>query len=290
MNGILLIDKPAGLTSHDVVYQLRKRLGTTKIGHTGTLDPMATGLLVICVGRATKLVKYLFTDTKKYQATIRFGVATDTDDITGNQIDTLDVDSIDVEELKRVLESFLGDSMQIPPVASAIKINGKRAYEYVHKNLARPQMEPRPISIFSLILEDSMTKTNQFVEVSVSVSCSKGTYIRSLARDIGAKMHLPATLSNLRRIQVGNFVIEDAKRIDEVSTEMIEFINPLKHLDFPVVYVIDEYLPKIKNGAFLPTDIFESQEDSLVCDKEGNPLAIYTFDVEKNIMRLSVLL
>lgn len=290
MDGIILVDKPKGWTSHDVVSKLRKQLNTKRIGHTGTLDPMATGLLVVCLGNATKFVKYLTEHDKEYIAEITLGIRTNTDDITGEIIDTTDISPFDTAVLNTVLKSFVGTISQIPPVASAIKVNGKRAYEFIHKRQEEPIMAPRTITIHTLeLISDPVFKDHQ-CQFSIKVACSKGTYIRALARDIGQAMNVPATLSNLRRTRVGQFEEIDAAFIENLKPESIQLINPIHHLGFQEIRIDDDYLFKVANGAFLPMDIFPSSEETVVCDKTGKPLAIYTVDQEKNIMRLSVLL
>ena len=290
MDGILLIDKPEGWTSHDVVGKLRRILNIQKIGHTGTLDPLATGLLIICVGKATKYVKYLTNHVKRYLAEITLGIRTNTDDITGKVIDSQEITQLDINVLTSVLKQFVGTISQIPPVASAIKIDGKRAYEFVHNNQAEPVMTEREVSISSLELIEEPSILNGTVKFRIDVSCSKGTYIRSLARDIGIALNLPATLSELRRIEVGEFNVSDAYKLVDVLPTQVKLIDPINYLGFPKVLISDDYLFKVTNGAFLPKEIFNSLEDTIVADKTGQPLAIYSYDETRDIMRLSVLI
>ncbi len=290
MNGIVLVNKPKGITSHDVVSRLRKQLKTAKIGHTGTLDPMATGLLVVCVGNATKMVKYLLSDSKEYLAEITFGVQTDTDDITGEVISQISLDNLEQIALKQSLDSFLGVTMQIPPVASAIKINGKRAYEFVHKHLEKPEMEPREITIFEIEQLKPVTKVENCFVVSLRILCSKGTYIRALARDLGQKLGIPSTLSSLVRTKVGSMALTEADELENITQNHVTFHDPLDYLGFPSVTVDDYYRQIVLHGAFLPLDLFKTYEETLVKDAMNHPLAIYTYDSTKNIMRLSVLL
>jgi len=290
MDGIVLVNKPKGITSHDVVSRLRKQLGTAKIGHTGTLDPMATGLLVVCIGNATKMVKYLLSDTKEYLAQIAFGIQTNTDDITGEIIKSVQVDAIDESALKQSLSSFLGLSMQVPPVASAIKINGKRAYEFVHHNLEKPEMEPREITIFEIEQIEPLQILDQRLTATIRVICSKGTYIRALARDLGQKLGLPATLSSLIRTRVGNMSLVDADDLPNITTNHVTLHDPLQYLGFPSLIVDHVHQESVLHGAFLPLELFKTTEETIIRDEFNHPLAIYTFDVTKNIMRLSVLL
>lgn len=290
MDGIILIDKQEGWTSHDVVSKLRRILNIQKIGHTGTLDPLATGLLIICVGKATKYVKYLTNHDKRYLAEITLGIKTNTDDITGKIIESREIKQFESISLPSILKQFVGTISQIPPVASAIKINGKRAYEYVHNNQVEPEMIERQVTISSIDLVGEPILNNGLVKFSIDVSCSKGTYIRSLARDIGNALQLPATLSQLRRIQVGEFNVSNALRLEDISTTQVQLFDPLNYLGFPKVTVPDDYLFKVANGAFLPKDLFKSFQDTIVADKTGQPLAIYSYDESKDIMRLSVLI
>lgn len=290
MDGIILVDKPKGWTSHDVVSKLRRQLNTKKMGHTGTLDPMATGLLVVCLGNATKLVKYLTEHDKEYIAEVTLGIQTNTDDITGEVIDKKNIVNIDMYNIHQVLQSFVGTISQIPPVASAIKVNGKRAYEFIHNNQEEPTMVPREITIHSLDIISDLVITDGKCLFSIKVRCSKGTYIRALARDIGKALDIPATLSNLRRLSVGQFHVDNASSINDLSVETMNLMNPIHYLGFQEIRIDDEYLFKVANGAFLPMEIFPQIEETIVCDKIGKPLAIYTFDLTKNIMRLSVLL
>ncbi|PKL01589.1 MAG: tRNA pseudouridine(55) synthase TruB [Tenericutes bacterium HGW-Tenericutes-1] len=290
MDGIILVDKPKGWTSHDVVSKLRKQLNTKKIGHTGTLDPMATGLLVVCLGNATKFVKYLTEHDKEYIAEITLGVKTNTDDITGEVIDTAVISTFEKSILENILKSFVGTMSQIPPVASAIKVNGKRAYEFIHKQQDAPTMQPRIVTFHAIKLVSNPVFIDDKCLFSIRVVCSKGTYIRALARDIGQSMNVPATLSNLRRTKVGQFEEKEASLMENLSIDTLHLINPIHYLGFQEIHIDDEYLFKVANGAFLPMSIFPNKEETLVCDKTGKPLAIYTLDQTKNIMRLSVLL
>ena len=183
MDGVLIINKPKGFTSHDVVNVLRKTLNTKKIGHTGTLDPNATGVLPILVGTATKISKYLIEHDKTYIATIKLGEKTDTGDIEGNVIaQDWDFQNMSSEQVEQVLKTFIGKQKQTPPVYSAIKINGKKAYEYARQGQAI-ELEARDIEIYNIELIKVGDK-----EITFEVSCSKGTYIRTLCEDIAQKL------------------------------------------------------------------------------------------------------
>lgn len=211
MNGILLVDKPAGFTSHDVVAKLRGILHERRIGHSGTLDPMATGLLVVFIGRATRAVQFAENHEKEYLAGMRTGIVTDTQDITGSILEENNK-PVSAKDISAVLPQFTGDISQIPPMFSAIKIGGKKLYDIARKG-GKVEREPRAVTIFELSLtgEDSG-------DYLLHVRCSKGTYIRTLCHDIGAKLGCGAALSSLRRTKCGSFDVSDAMTLDEIST------------------------------------------------------------------------
>lgn len=249
--GFLNIDKPQGMTSHDVVAIVRKGIGIKKVGHAGTLDPMATGVLVICIGHATRLSDYVMHQTKVYSATVHLGITTDTYDAEGETVATQagEVSQADVEA---VLPRFRGDIKQIPPMYSAIKQGGKKLYELARegKMVERP---PRDVTISQLDLHDWA-----FPEFNLTVQCSAGTYIRSLAYDIGEAVRLGGHLSALRRIQSGYFTIENAVSIDDLRTDMHEN-NWQQHLiraDDPITNIprLDlsaEAVKIVRDGGFI---------------------------------------
>ncbi len=210
MNGILLIDKEQGWTSNDVVIKLKGILHERRIGHSGTLDPMATGLLVIFVGRATRAVEFAEHDRKRYLARLRPGIVTDTQDITGNILEQKQV-SVSKTELATALDRFRGEQQQIPPMYSAIRVGGKRLYEIARKG-GEVQRAPRPITIHELRL---LGKDGE--DWLLDVSCSKGTYIRTLCHDIGQSLGCGACMSALRRTEAGNFSVDDALRVADVQ-------------------------------------------------------------------------
>lgn len=212
MDGVLIINKPKGFTSHDVVNILRKALNTKKIGHTGTLDPNATGVLPILIGKATKISKYLIEHNKTYIATISLGEKTDTGDGQGNIIEKdLNFQNISCKQIGDVLKTFIGKQKQIPPIYSAIKINGKKAYEYARKGQT-VELEPRDIEIYSI---DLIKIENN--EITFEVSCSKGTYIRTLCEDIAKKLGTIGYMKELTRTSVNEFKLENAVTIDEIK-------------------------------------------------------------------------
>ena len=229
-NGILNIDKPQGITSHDVVNIIRKLFPNTKVGHTGTLDPLATGVLPICIGKATKLSDELLAENKVYKVKMLLGVETDTYDITGKIVfaNVLNEDEIYIKER---IKRFIGKQMQLPPKYSAIKVNGKKAYEYARKG-EEVALKPREIEVFDI---EDINANLRKREVSFNVSCTKGTYIRSLVHDIGIKLGCGATMTQLRRIKTGEFDISE-------SIELYKFLK-LEYLDMldKIISIEDMY-------------------------------------------------
>ena len=223
MNGIIIINKPIGFTSQDVVSKTKRILNEKKAGHTGTLDPMATGVLPVLLGEATKVSKYLMEHDKKYIATIQLGEKRDTGDSEGKIIEKIEAKIEDEKEIIEVLNSFLGKSMQIPPIYSAIKINGKKLYEYAREGIDI-EIPPREIEIFDICLNE-FNKENQTIKFSVK--CSKGTYIRTLCEDISKKLRTVGYMKALERVQVEDFYIEDAITFEELeeNKDDIEFIK-----------------------------------------------------------------
>ena len=219
MDGILVINKPKDYTSHDVVNVLRKKLNTKKIGHTGTLDPNATGVLPILIGQATKISKYLIEHNKTYIAELKLGEKSNTGDIEGEIIETKKIPNITVEQIETVLETFIGKQQQIPPIFSAVKINGKKAYEYARKN-KEINLEPREIEI----LEIELLKYKDGI-ITFKVLCSKGTYIRVLCEDIATKLGTVGLMQNLARVKVDMFKIENSISLEEVKDKRIEEIQ-----------------------------------------------------------------
>lgn len=209
MNGILLVDKPEGWTSHDVVAKLRGALKERRVGHSGTLDPMATGLLIVFFGRATRAVEFAEADEKEYTARIRFGVETDTQDITGNIIAEKRT-NFTLEELEAALASLRGEILQLPPMYSAIKVGGKKLYDIARRG-GEVERKPRPVKIFDLEAIGELSN-----DMELRVRCSKGTYIRTLCSDIGSKLGCGACMSALRRTRAGKFDITSAHTLEEI--------------------------------------------------------------------------
>lgn len=207
--GIIIIDKPQGWTSQDVAARLRRVFATRRIGHGGTLDPMATGVLPVFVGRATRAVEFFENAQKEYIATLRLGLLTDTEDTSGKVLQTRPVTAAR-EEVEAVLTQFLGKQMQVPPMYSAVKIEGKKLYELARQGKT-VERQPRPIEIFALELLD-----RQGVDCRIRVQCSKGTYIRTLCKDIGLALGCGGTMAALRRSRAGAYSLEDAMELQDL--------------------------------------------------------------------------
>ncbi len=245
MFGFLNVYKPQNITSHDVVAILRKITKVKQIGHTGTLDPFAQGVLPICIGKATRLIEYL-DDEKEYLAEISFGKSTDTYDIDGKIVSECDQE-IGLKDIENGLEAFKGEILQTPPIYSALKVKGKKLYEYA-RNGEDVKIEPRKVFIEKIELKNFDEKTQK---AQVLIKCSKGTYIRSIAHDLGQNLKVGAYLSQLIRTQAGKFLIDEAIRLDEIKTmEDVQkhLINPPEMLDFEQVVITEDEHKKIVMG------------------------------------------
>ena len=222
MDGIIIINKHEGCTSHDIVYQVKK-IVDNKVGHTGTLDPMATGVLPLLIGKGTQCSKYLINHDKTYQVRLQLGQKTDTADREGNIIEEKSVEEkyLDKKIVKEILKSFIGKQEQVPPMYSAIKVKGKKLYEYARKGQV-VEVEPRKIEIYSIELIEINTVNKQ---IEFQVSCSKGTYIRSLCEDIAIKFGTVGYMHALKRIQVGEFNLSAAITLEELKNNSIEWIE-----------------------------------------------------------------
>ncbi len=237
-NGILLINKPVGITSHDVVGIMRKVFQTKKIGHAGTLDPGATGVMVLGINQATRLTEYLMSDEKEYIASFYFGEERDTQDKYGEITATCELPQLTRTEFENVLKSFLGEQLQTPPMYSAIKKDGKPLYKYARQNITVEGIEDRKIFIFELECLDFTNK-----KASIRIHCSKGTYIRTLCQDIARKCGSCGTLSDLKRIKAGTFNIEQCLDIEDIKSlnNPYEILIPMNHvLDLPQLIIHSE--------------------------------------------------
>ncbi len=280
MNGIILINKPAGYTSHDIVHIVKKTLQTRKVGHAGTLDPDATGVLVVCVNKATKVLQFLTADTKEYIATLKLGTSTDTYDASGEVLESKEVTlPLDMNVVKKVLESFLGKQKQVPPIYSAIKVNGKKAYEYA-RNGEELKLEARDIEILDIELLGICNDEIQF-----RVICSKGTYIRSLCKDIASALGYPGHMQYLIRSQSGDFSINQCCSLEQVKAGEFEVLSIEQALaSYPKYVIEDENI--VFHGKKIKSN---SNEVTVVYNKEGTALAMYGpdgFGYLKNIRGL----
>lgn len=239
MFGLLNIYKPVGMTSHDVVAVLRRVTKIKQIGHTGTLDPFAEGVLPVCIGKATRLIEY-FADDKEYLAMVQFGSATTTYDIEGEKTFISDR-NITASEID--LKPFEGDIEQLPPVYSAIKVKGKKLYEYAREG-KEVEIQPRRVTIEKIELKSFDENLQQ---AEILIKCSKGTYIRSIAHDLGQNLGVGAHLVKLIRTQAGEFRVEDSVQLDGIDVSA-NIINPLEMLDLPKLEVNAEQLEKIRHG------------------------------------------
>ena len=269
MFGFLNVYKPAGITSHDVVSCLRRVTKIKQIGHTGTLDPFAEGMLLVCIGKATRLIEYL-DDDKAYTGVIQLGSATDTYDKEGKIIKTSDkmVTKTDIES---ALIHFTGEIEQLPPIYSAIKVNGKKLYQYAREG-KEVKIEPRRVNISSLEILDFDEANRQ---VTLHIECSKGTYIRSIANDLGEKLGTYGHLIKLIRTKVGDFKVNDSIKLDELDTyEKVQsnLINPVQKINFPEYKLTQDEKDKVSRG--MPVNYTgDFRESSLVKLTFQNELA-----------------
>jgi tRNA pseudouridine55 synthase len=307
MLGTLIIDKPEGLTSHDVVARVRRGLGIRRVGHTGTLDPFATGVLVVCIGRATRLVQFLVGLDKEYIATVRLGFATDTQDRTGKQITPLrSSKELSLEQLHQVLDQFTGTQLQTPPMYSAKKVGGEKLY---HAARAGREVERAAVNITVNSLElieegESLFSANDdgTCDFRVRVCCSSGTYVRTLADDIGERLGVGAHLAELRRTRVGHFDVanalplEDIERMttDDVHNNLISPTDMLTHL--PIVWLNEEQTKRVMNGRSILLSEDEAAADERtglplrLCDDAGKLVAVGDYDSQLKLVRARVVL
>lgn len=273
MDAIYVIDKPKGLTSRDVVNQMGKILGTKHLGHTGTLDPLATGVLVIAVGRATKIIDLLTSTEKEYLAEVKMGLLTDTLDITGNVLEQVEVPSVSFVELEKTLQSFVGKYEQEVPLYSAVRVQGKRLYEYAREN-QKVVLPKREVEISKITLLNLQQDTFSF-----SVRVSKGTYIRSLIRDIGVKLQIPMSMQNLRRLHQGMFSIEEAIPLAQFTKQTPGYsCSEVLQRIYPRETISQELVKKVQNGAKITLP--REERYLLLYDEQDHLLALYQKETE----------
>lgn len=282
MNGILIINKPKDYTSRDIVNIISKKLNTKKVGHTGTLDPLATGVLVVPIGRALKISELLTSDKKEYIAEVILGYETDMLDVTGTETKR-NKPNITEEELKKVLNTYVGKYFQQVPMYSAVKVGGRKLYEYARKN---EQITPpsKEVEIYSLELLKGPKFLEDTIEFTIKCEVSKGTYIRSLIRDIAYSLNTYGTMKNLIRTKQGPFSLEDSNTLEDLETNNYKILTIKEALPNIKTLTIEEpLLTKVKNGMVL--DKFFEEDKVLLLDKSGKEIAIYT-DCGNNKVKL----
>lgn len=290
MDGIINVYKERGFTSHDVVAKLRGILKQKKIGHTGTLDPEAQGVLPVCLGKGTKVCELLTDKTKTYQAVLLLGMTTDTQDTTGTVTAEKPVTCTE-EEVRDCILSFLGTQEQIPPMYSALKVNGKKLYELARQGV-EVERKARTITI-----EEIHIDTIDLPEVTITVTCSKGTYIRTLCHDIGQRLGCGGCMKSLLRTRVGIFAIEDSLTLSQIEqmrdeNRLEEIIYPIDSVfeSYPKTVLSDEALRLVRNGNPLPKNMLDltTVSDGMrvrLYDEQGTFLAVYVWKQEKRSYR-----
>jgi tRNA pseudouridine55 synthase len=271
--GLVVVDKAPGMTSHDVVARVRRLAGTRKVGHAGTLDPMATGVLVLGVDRATRLLGHLMLTEKAYDATVRLGVSTTTDDAEGEVVATTPASFhqpglVEAEFLEQV-----GDILQVPTAVSAIKVDGKRAYQRVRDG-EQVELKPRPVTIHALVVHDQRV-AGDWLDVDISVRCSSGTYIRAIARDVGAALGVGGHLTALRRTAVGSFDLSVARTLEHLADDFaVVPIAEAARASFPVVELDEEQAAHVRFGRALELAL-PGDGPHAVFAPDGQFLALY---------------
>lgn len=297
MDGILAIHKEVGMTSHDVVFKLREILKTKKVGHTGTLDPEVSGVLPICVGKATRVSGYVMESGKSYRAEVTIGVSTTTEDQTGEIVDQKRVDQNlwDKDEIIATLKQLEGDIEQIPPMYSAVKVNGKKLYEYARQNI-EIERPVRRVHINSINLISDIIYENDICKFEIEVECGKGTYIRTLATQIGALLNYPAHMSHLIRLKSGGFTLNQAIKLDDLR-EIVEQ-DKLQDVILPLEYGLNgltkitvhdkNIVTRIQNGQKIEKSLIdESKHDGeFVVWYEDKAIAIMdTYDKNETLYK-----
>lgn len=285
IHGVINIYKEKGFTSHDVVAKLRGIVGQKKIGHTGTLDPDAVGVLPVCLGKATKLCDMLTDKNKTYETVLLLGKTTDTQDVSGTVLEEKPVDGLDEDGVRACIESFVGDLMQVPPMYSALKVNGKKLYELAREGI-EIERKARPITVFSIHIKEI-----NLPRVRMEVSCSKGTYIRTLCHDIGETLGVGGCMEELIRAKVSRFEIKDSVTLEKVreykdANRLEEILVPIDEMfsQYEKVTLLPEGAAYAYNGNFfLPKHIQEQRiwndnEQVRVYDERGTFIAIYRFE------------
>ncbi len=288
VSGVLVVDKPVGLTSHDVVQIIRRGTGIRRSGHAGTLDPRASGVLVVLLGPAVRLSEWVASSDKRYMATLRLGAATDTYDAEGRVTDEQPCPDIREEDFRALLQQFVGEIEQVPPPYSAVRVKGKRAYELARKG-QKVELKPRKITVYELDLLEWAPP-----EVVLDVHCSSGTYIRSLAHDIGRALGCGAHLVGLRRTQSGRFTLRDAvplQRLQEafLAGDWYKYLLPAADAlaDWPLVELNADEVDKVRHGHSLPSRWENLPEGQLLraVTEQGDLVAVMEYNAEEGILK-----
>jgi tRNA pseudouridine55 synthase len=276
-SGILVLDKPAGWTSHQVVARLRRLADTRKVGHAGTLDPMATGVLIVGIEKATRLLGYLASSDKAYAATIRLGITTITDDADGEVVTATGTADLDRAEIEAAMAELRGDILQVPSAVSAIKINGVRSYRRVRAGQS-VELPARAVTVrrFDALDQEEVDVDGLgCIDLRVIVECSSGTYVRALARDLGAALGVGSHLTTLRRTRVGAFTLDEAQTLEEAEGGLrIVALDRVVRSSFPTLTVNETLAGQIRNGRRLAGVILPDGTSALL-DQDGHFLALY---------------
>jgi tRNA pseudouridine55 synthase len=277
LDGLLVVDKPGGCTSHDVVARVRKAAGQRKVGHAGTLDPDATGVLLVGLGRATRLMRFLSVERKAYRSDVVFGVATDTLDAAGRVVDRRPM-SIDLEALVAVIPRFIGEIDQVPPMVSAIKIGGRRLHEIAR---AGEEVERAPRRVRIDRIEVEALEPGPYPVATILVECGSGTYIRALAADLGAALGGFAHVGTLRRLSVGSFTLDEAHTLDDIEADLAAVLLAPREAvrDLDSFGADDEIARAVAHGSVFPTSVLPVDPDApgpfAVVGPDGSLLAVY---------------
>lgn len=273
-DGVVVVDKPIGMTSHDVVARLRRLAGTRRVGHAGTLDPLATGVLVVGVERATRLLGHLMATQKAYDATIRLGESTTTDDSEGESVGGADATALDSSAITDAVGGLIGDVMQVPSSVSAIKVGGKRAYARVRAGEA-VELAPRPVRVDAFEVRQ-LRPTPPYVDIDVGIVCSSGTYVRALARDLGERLGVGGHLTMLRRTRSGAFTLDDAASLDDLATQwrMLPLAEVARRC-FHAQQVDAQQAAMVRHGRALSQIRLAEPGPVALVDEAGEFLALY---------------
>ncbi len=274
IDGIIIVNKPLGYTSRDAVNVVGKALNTHKIGHTGTLDPKASGVMILCVGKALKMCELLESDYKEYVAEIILGIETDTLDMDHNATILKDIKvNVSDGEIIKCVNSFRGKYMQEVPIYSSVKVNGRKLYEYARNNIS-VKLPEKEVNIKNINIEGDILRKDGKIYFKIKCTVGKGTYVRALIRDIGIRLGVPAVMNSLVRTKVGRFTLNDSYTLDDIKSGNYKLISILDAFsDIPVVKVNDDIAFKVKNGVIL--DKLSDYDMTFITDSHDNLLALY---------------